>query len=170
MNENNNRLEVRLARIWAHPKLCRFLIIFGKVCEYSIALCFAIQLVLHLVFMQHFKALTIGLAAALGFVFVTVMRKIIPSKRPYEVMNFTKTPPREKKGESFPSRHAYSSAVIAILSIALTPWCAIALVPLAVGVCVPRALVGIHYPRDIIAGVLFGILFGGFGALICWYL
>ena len=170
MTERESRIEKRLRRIWRRPNLCRFLIVFGKVCEYLIALFFAAQLVLHMVFMRHFVALAVGLAALLGFGFVTVMRKLIPSKRPYEVLDFTETPPREKKGESFPSRHAFSAVVIAILSLALTPWCIIALIPLAVGVCLPRALVGIHYPRDIIVGALFGILFGGFGALICYYL
>ena len=170
MTDREIRIEKRLKRIWARPTLCRFLIVFGKVCEYLTALLFATQLVLHMVFMQHFRALTVVLAAFLGFVFVTVMRKLIPSKRPYEVLDFTRTPPREKKGESFPSRHAYSAVVIAILSVALTPWCIIAFIPLALGVCLPRALVGIHYPRDIIVGALFGILFGGFGAVICYYL
>ena len=170
MTDREIRIEKRLKRIWARPTLCRFLIVFGKVCEYLTALLFATQLVLHMVFMQHFRALTVVLAAFLGFVFVTVMRKLIPSKRPYEVLDFTRTPPREKKGESFPSRHAYSAVVRASLSVALTPWCIIAFIPLALGVCLPRALVGIHYPRDIIVGALFGILFGGFGAVICYYL
>lgn len=156
--------------MWAHPSLCRFLIIFGKVCECLIALYFAVQIVLHMIFMQHFRALAVVVIAAFGFGFVTVMRKLIPAKRPYEVLDFTETPPREKKGESFPSRHAYSALVIAILSVALTPWCVIALIPLALGVCIPRAIVGIHYPKDIIVGALIGILFGGFGAVICYYI
>ena len=170
MTMRESRIEKRLRRIWQRPNLCRFLIVFGKVCEYLIALFFAAQLVLHMVFMQHFLALAVGGISGLGFIFVTVMRKLIPAKRPYEVLDFTKTPPREKKGESFPSRHAFSAVVIAILSLSLTPWCIIALIPLALGVCLPRALVGIHYPRDIIVGALIGILFGGFGAVICYYL
>ena len=170
LTDREIRMQKRLRLVWARPTLCRFLIVLGKVCEYSIILYFAAQLILHMVFMQHFRALTVGLIAAFGFGFVTVMRKLIPAKRPYEVLDFTETPPREKKGESFPSRHAYSAVVIAILSHALTPWCIIALIPLALGVCIPRAIVGIHYPKDIIVGALIGILFGVFGALICHYL
>ena len=170
MTEREIRTEKRLKLVWAHPSLCRFLIVFGKVCQYSVAVYFLTHLVLQMCFMHHFRALIIALSAAFGFVFVTVMRKVITAPRPYEVMKFCDTPPREKRGESFPSRHAYSAVVIAVLSASLTPWCLIGTVPVAIYICVSRAVLGIHFPRDVIVGALFGILFGVFGLVISYFL
>ena len=164
------KTEQRLKKIWSHPALCRFLIIFGKVCQYIIAVYFAVQLVLHMFFMAHFQALAVSLSAAVGFVLVSLMRKFIPAPRPYEVLNFCRVAPRKKRGESFPSRHAYSAVVIAVLSAVLSPWCLIGTVPLAIGVCLTRVLLGIHFTRDVIAGAVIGILFGTAGVEISLFI
>lgn len=170
MTEREIRTEKRLKRIWAHPTLCRNLIVLCKVCQYLTMVYFIVQVVLHIVFGDYLKMAAVVISAAVGFGLVTLMRKLIPSPRPYEVLDFCDVPPRKKRGESFPSRHAYSAVVIAILSVALTPWCAIGMVPVAVTVCLVRALVGIHFPRDIVVGALIGILFGVFGLVISYFL
>ena len=170
LTEREIRTEERLKRIWAHPALCRFLIILGKVSQYSVAVYFAVQLILHMVMTEYFKALAVALSAAVGFVIVTLMRKLISAPRPYEILHFCEVAPRKKTGESFPSRHAYSAVVIAVLSAALSPWCLIGIVPVAVSVCLTRVLLGIHFVKDVTVGAIIGIAFGTMGVVISLFI
>ncbi|MGB2895278.1 MAG: phosphatase PAP2 family protein, partial [Anaerolineales bacterium] len=68
---------------------------------------------------------------------------------------------RKTDPHSFPSGHAARAATIAILALL---WC-----PIAIGlalslwallVSLARIAMGVHYPSDILAGVLLGLTFG----------
>ena len=111
-------------------------------------------------------ALKILLSAAVPYVIVTVMRKIINAPRPYEIYDFYNTPPKNKKGQSFPSRHVFSAFVIATLSYTVSLWLATALLVLGVCLAVSRILLGIHFVRDVVAGALIGIVSGILGIII----
>ena len=107
------------------------------------------------------------LALALGvpFLLVSRVRVFIDAKRPYEVYDFYKIEPKGKKGHSFPSRHAFSAFAIATLTLFVYPAFASVLLLFAVGMCVCRVLLGIHFIRDVVAGGLVGVicsLLGGF--------
>ena len=104
--------------------------------------------------------------ALIGFIAVTLARKLINAPRPYELYSFYEVKPKSKKGSSFPSRHAYSAFVIATLSIALSPYLAIALYIFAFVLIVCRVLLGIHFVRDVLAGALLGVISGAVGLLI----
>ena len=111
-------------------------------------------------------ALKIGVFALAPYILVSAVRKIIKAPRPYEIYDFYQAPPKNKVGQSFPSRHVFSAFVIAVLSYIASVWVSIALIVLGVLLAVSRVLLGIHFVRDVVAGALIGILSGIFGIIM----
>ena len=74
---------------------------------------------------------------------------------------------RRSDPHSFPSGHAARSMLLAVLSLAWgPPWLAFILLPWAPLVSLARVALGLHYPTDVLAGALLGILGGGLAILI----
>jgi membrane-associated phospholipid phosphatase len=70
---------------------------------------------------------------------------------------------RNTDPHSFPSGHAARSAMLAVMAIGLGPaWFAWVMVIWAPLVSLARVGTGVHYLSDIVAGILLGILAGGF--------
>lgn len=140
--------------------------IISHISSLACAFVFCLQVALSAVDKEYITAINVAASAAIGLLAVTVMRKIINAPRPYEVFDFYEIPPREKSGQSFPSRHAYSAFAIATLAWLLHP--IISLVLLLFGVCLSlaRVLLGIHFVRDVIVGAAIGIISGVLGILI----
>ncbi len=103
---------------------------------------------------------------AIPFLLVTVIRKVFNAKRPYELYAFYKEKPKKKSGESFPSRHVFSAFLIATLFYTMSLAVAISLAFVAVLLALARVLLGIHFPRDVIAGGAVGIISGVLGILL----
>ena len=111
-------------------------------------------------------ALRICVAGAVPFFVVTVLRKLINAPRPYELYSFYEIAPKKKKGSSFPSRHVFSSFVVAVLSYILSPWLTAAVALAGIALSVSRVLLGIHFVRDVLTGALIGITSGLIGLVI----
>ncbi|MBW7572073.1 phosphatase PAP2 family protein [Caproiciproducens faecalis] len=109
---------------------------------------------------RFFKALLIP-AAVFGT--VTVVRKRWNLPRPYEKLGIEPLIPREKKGQSFPSRHVASVTIIAVACWYIWPPAGFAMSVIALLISVIRPLAGIHFPRDVAAGVAFSLLIGIIG-------
>ncbi len=93
-------------------------------------------------------------------VLVTVLRKLINRRRPYEKFS---TPPlfeRDGKGESFPSRHTASAFIIAISGFVLNVWLGALLLIVAALIGATRVLSGVHYISDVLAGGALSIAVG----------
>ena len=103
---------------------------------------------------------------AVPFVIVSIMRKLINAPRPYEQLAFYRTPPKNKKGSSFPSRHVFSVFVIAAALAPYAPWLSVLLLALGATLGAFRVLLGIHYVRDVVAGALIGAVSGALGHLV----
>lgn len=104
---------------------------------------------------------------ALVFVGGTLLRAWINLPRPYEVYHTPALVHKDRKGCSFPSRHMFSASVLAVCGFWLCPplgWVLAVIVALLAPI---RVLVGVHFIRDVAAGVLLGGLLGylGFFAL-----
>ncbi len=95
---------------------------------------------------------------------VTLLRLIIPRKRPYAKDGAAIDPICQKAGEknSFPSRHAACAFVIGVTLCAFALWLGLPALFLSCLLCYGRFLCGFHFPTDLIAGAVLG---GGFGAL-----
>jgi undecaprenyl-diphosphatase len=61
---------------------------------------------------------------------------------------------------SFPSGHAASSFACAVVLAAFVPRFRVALYVLAALIAFSRCYVGVHYPLDVVAGALLGLLLG----------
>jgi membrane-associated phospholipid phosphatase len=62
---------------------------------------------------------------------------------------------------SFPSAHSTSSLAAATAFGRVEPRTRMPLYALAAGICVSRPYLGMHYPSDVLAGVVLGTLIGG---------
>lgn len=68
---------------------------------------------------------------------------------------------------SFPSGHTASSFASAIIiNRTVQGWMGIAALVLAIGIGVSRMYIGVHYPSDVLAGMISGILI----AMLIWHL
>ena len=92
------------------------------------------------------------------FLAVTLMRRAVNAKRPYEVFDIYDVQPRRSAGRSFPSRHAASVMIIATVALFSYVWVGAMLLLLGALMCLSRVLLGIHFPRDVIAGCSIGII------------
>jgi membrane-associated phospholipid phosphatase len=103
--------------------------------------------------------------AVLGTLWVHGLKPVIDVARPPAVLGEqVHVIGREYKAHSFPSGHATTAFALAgllTLGIASRAWVA-AIVALATVVALSRAVVGVHWPLDILAGA-----FGGWLAAVC---
>ena len=106
------------------------------------------------------------LVPGVSFVLLSLFRKIYNSPRPYEVFDFSPVIDKKTKGKSMPSRHVFSMFVIAV-----TMYCFYKVPGLVIGaagivMAVVRVVGGVHFPKDVIAGAVIGIMSGVIGFMI----
>ena len=106
------------------------------------------------------------LATAIPFVIVSVARLLINAPRPYELYNFYEKRPKDKSGQSFPSRHVFSAFLVATVAYSVSIPLMIVNLVLGVAIAVSRVLLGMHFIRDVACGFLIGIVSGVVGILI----
>lgn len=87
----------------------------------------------------------------IGFIIVSIIRKKLNRKRPFEELDI-KAFIEHDKGESFPSKHSTSAMIIAISTLLINPYLGIIMILLAILTGLSRVFVGVHYPFDIIGG------------------
>lgn len=104
---------------------------------------------------------------AVVFVCGTWMRAKLNWARPYEVYQMAPLTPKDRAGQSFPSRHLFSAAVIAMCGLWLWPPVGCALWAVTLLLAPARVLAGVHFVRDVAAGIIFG---GGMGWLAYYVL
>lgn len=103
------------------------------------------------------------LVPAVGFVIVTLFRKVVGAKRPYEIYDFTPLLNKDTKANSFPSRHVFSNMIIAAAVFWIHLPLGIATGSCGVALAVFRVITGVHFPKDVAAGAVIAVLFGWIG-------
>lgn len=106
------------------------------------------------------------LSPALGFALVSCLRKRINAARPYELHKIDALILKDTQGQSFPSKHVYSSFAIAICWLSYSPILGTVFVTLAFFIALIRVIGGVHFPKDVIAGALIGVAFGSLSLLL----
>lgn len=162
-------MEKTLRRVYSSHRLSRFLKLISSLTVIISVLSYAALLFLS--FRNDiYEGMTVFFSLAIPFFVVSFVRALFDAPRPYEVYDFYKERPKERDGKSFPSRHAYSALAIATLSYSYFIPLGIALSVFALVLCVSRVLLGIHFIRDVVAGGLIGILSGGIGIALVYYI
>lgn len=100
------------------------------------------------------------------FTGITVIRKCIDAPRPYEVTNVPPLIKKDKKGQSFPSRHVVSATVISMAGLYLNIWLGIGLLAVSIVIGVMRVVAGVHFVKDVAAGFAISIISGIIGFYI----
>jgi undecaprenyl-diphosphatase len=102
-----------------------------------------------------------GLALLVVSVCVIVpLRMLFPRERPYQTIPQVEQKGLRLEGRSFPSGHAQSAWLAAFILGRRGRRTAVGLFAFAVLMCYSRVYCGMHYPFDVVAGSLIGILAG----------
>ena len=86
--------------------------------------------------------------------------RIVNKKRPYEKLPIQSLIKKDKKGQSFPSRHVFSIFLIATLWFCFWKPVGIFLFIAGVFLAIVRVIGGVHFVTDVCAGALLGVLAG----------
>ena len=92
--------------------------------------------------------------------FNKVITRLYNRPRPYQTWDIQPLIKKDSLGKSFPSRHVFSATVIAMLALMINPWLGGTMLFLAAILAILRVLGGVHYPSDVLAGYVIGILVG----------
>ena len=103
------------------------------------------------------------LVPAVVFCFGTFLRAVLNFPRPYEVYHTPALVDKDRKGQSFPSRHMFSASVLTVCAWWLWPPLGAVMAVIVLILAPMRVLVGVHFVRDVVAGVLLGGLLGWLG-------
>ena len=166
--ESRERLLNIYRRVYAMPRFVKTLKIIGALSVFFIAgvLLYGIGVLLYAgeyIFLAHLTAVTLIPLAA-----VSVMRRVINSKRPYEVFDVDELKElREsgRAGRSFPSRHVFSAFLIGVLWLRFSIPFGVAVIILGTFLAVERVLLGIHFVKDTVVGAAIGVVSGLVGIL-----
>lgn len=101
-----------------------------------------------------------ALVPGTAFALVTLLRRAVNAPRPYEALDIAPLIQRDSKGKSFPSRHIFSIFVIAMTFLNILPALGVFFLLCGTVLAAIRVIGGVHFPRDVIAGALAGILAG----------
>jgi membrane-associated phospholipid phosphatase len=157
--------EKRLRAVYENPTLAEGLFVLSVFASLVSVYAFGFMLI-ESISASAERAIRLAVMLAVPFAIVSLVRALVRAPRPYEVYDFYEKKPHRAKGKSFPSRHAFSAFAIAVAMLAFHVTFAFLLLGLAVLLCVCRYLLGIHFPRDLIAGALIGILSSALGLWI----
>lgn len=122
-------------------------------------------LLLYLALRLDKRVFACGIIPWFDFLIVTIIRKNVNSRRPFEVCGYEPITPHSG-GKSFPSRHASSSVIIAMAVFYINPVLGIITALIGTAVCISRVITGVHYIHDVVYGALFSFIFG----YVCFFI
>lgn len=157
----------RISEPFRTPQATRALRLADKVLTSAFYVLYPLLLALFLlegifvedIFSPRMRFLPGVLSPALGFAVVSLLRKKVNAPRPYEALAINPLIKKNTHGQSFPSKHVFSSFCIASCWLSWSVAMGSVLLALACCIAAVRVIGGVHWPRDVIAGALLGIIF-----------
>lgn len=97
---------------------------------------------------------------AVSFILVSLFRRLYSAKRPYELLDIKPLIPKDTVGKSFPSRHVFSVFIIGMTFFYVHKILGIFVFLIGVLTAIVRVIGGVHFPGDVAAGAVIGVLCG----------
>ena len=97
---------------------------------------------------------------ASGFVILSFLRKKINAPRPYEEWDIKPLLDRDSSGQSMPSRHVFSATIISMACLHASLTMGMICLTLSAFLGLVRVLGGVHFPKDVVAGYICGLVWG----------
>ncbi|MDR4887626.1 phosphatase PAP2 family protein [Fredinandcohnia sp. QZ13] len=141
---------------WLHFFFSRITFLGGA--TFTIITCLALALLT--TNQLRITAIASALSLAISHLPVHVIKKLYPRKRPYLIVEESKFPLKALTDHSFPSGHTTAIFSVIIPFILYMPYLSILLLPIGICVGLSRIFLGLHYPSDVMAGVILGTTSG----------
>ncbi|HET7376411.1 MAG TPA: phosphatase PAP2 family protein [Anaerolineae bacterium] len=122
---------------------------------------------------DHRFAIDLALGSLTLWLLVTIIKALTDRIRPFNLLRETRVIGWREAGLSFPSGHTTQTFFMMTLAIShfqLPLVIALGLYVIAALVAFTRVYLGVHYPRDVIAGAILGLIWGSVGLLVAPYL
>ncbi len=122
---------------------------------------------------DHHFAISLTLGALTLLLLVTIFKALTDRARPFNLLRETRVVGWREPGLSFPSGHTAQSFFLMTLVMGhfkLPLVVAVVLYIIAALVGFTRVYLGVHYPRDVVAGAALGLIWGTLGVLVAPYL
>lgn len=129
---------------------------------------YPVLLALLFAFDQQLLARCIAVPAA-GFATVSIFRSLYDAPRPYELGGPEPPAGKRTRGKSFPSRHTFCMFAIAFTWLVWQPVVGALLLACGCFMAAVRVRLGVHFPRDVVAGAACAAAFSLIGyCVIPW--
>ncbi|MGM9512898.1 phosphatase PAP2 family protein [Roseateles sp. DB2] len=97
---------------------------------------------------------------------VAVLKTVFARARPFECCDDVRALEARLDQHSFPSGHTLHAVAFSLVLSAQNPWWGWLMWPLSVAIGLSRVVLGLHYPSDVLAAALLGLMGGSLCLLV----
>ncbi|MBQ7343486.1 MAG: phosphatase PAP2 family protein [Clostridia bacterium] len=156
-------------RVYSRPTLVSFMkaVNFGSV-WFAIACCLTVGVSLS-IDKKITEVLGLLLAILIPLLVISLVSKFFSFSRPYEIIDiepFIWLREERRDGGAFPSRHVFFAWLVGVIMIPYTLTLGVSVMLTGILLSVNRVALGLHFPKDVIAGGIIGIASGVIGTLV----
>ena len=161
LDEKEIDLCLKINRLSRNDRIRKFFAVVSKLGDgsYWVATSFALLSVNgadHLPEVFH-----IALTAGIGVLLYKILKSSLVRERPFILNNQIACGTAPLDRYSFPSGHTLHAICLTTMFTSVEPLLSVATLPFALLVAISRVVLGLHYPSDVLAGAVIGLLLAG---------